>query len=154
MCIHLNTCVYVCVLSCRLFTTAWTIACQTPLSMGIFQARILEWAAMLSSKGSSQPRDWTQVSHITVRFFTIWATKEAYMCIYIYVNIFFLFQSVCIYLIYIMHTSGMCTRWEEKMIIMWGLKGYQYVKCGYHSGEMIMGIFIALLFPICMYYFE
>ena len=28
-------------------------------------------------RGSSQPRDWTQVSHITGRFFTIWATRES-----------------------------------------------------------------------------
>ena len=45
--------------------------------MGIIQARILEWMAMPSSKGSSQPRDRTQVSHIVDEFFTIWATREA-----------------------------------------------------------------------------
>ena len=55
----------------------WTVACQAPLSMGILQARILEWVAMPSSRGSSQPRDQTQVSHIAGRFFTSWATKEA-----------------------------------------------------------------------------
>ena len=32
---------------------------------------------MTSSMGSSQPRDWTQVSHIAGRFFTIWASGEA-----------------------------------------------------------------------------
>ena len=32
---------------------------------GILQARILEWIAFLFSRGSSQPRDQTQVSHIT-----------------------------------------------------------------------------------------
>ena len=47
-----------------------TVACQTSLSMGIFQARILEWVAMPSSRGSSQPRDQTQVSHVAGRFFT------------------------------------------------------------------------------------
>ena len=31
---------------------------------GILQARILEWVTMPSSKGFSQPRDRTQVSHI------------------------------------------------------------------------------------------
>ena len=41
------------------------------------QARILEWVAFPSSRGSSQPRDWTHVSHIACRFFTSWATKEA-----------------------------------------------------------------------------
>ena len=40
-----------------LFVTLWTVARQAPLSMGILQARILEWVAMLSSRGSSQPRD-------------------------------------------------------------------------------------------------
>ena len=48
-----------------------------PLSMGILQARILKWVAILSSKGSSQPRDWTQVSLIAGRFFTIWANRKA-----------------------------------------------------------------------------
>ena len=44
--------------------------------MGILQARILEWVAMPSSRGSSQPRDRTQVSHIAGRFFTAQATSE------------------------------------------------------------------------------
>ena len=37
-----------CVLSrsVRLFVTPWTITCQAPLSMGILQARTLEWVAM------------------------------------------------------------------------------------------------------------
>ena len=39
--------------------TPWTVAHQVPLSMGILQARILEWVAMPSSRGSSQPRDQT-----------------------------------------------------------------------------------------------
>ena len=32
---------------------------------GILQARVLEWVAMLSSMGSSQPRDQTKVSYIS-----------------------------------------------------------------------------------------
>ena len=63
--------------SCPSLCDPWTIVHQAPLSMGILQARILEWVAMLSSRGSSQPRDRTQVSHIAGRFFTIWATSEA-----------------------------------------------------------------------------
>ena len=43
----------------------WTVACQDPLSMGILQTRTLEWVAMPSSRGSSQPRDWTQVSCVS-----------------------------------------------------------------------------------------
>ena len=47
------------------------------LSMRILQARILEWVAMPSFRGSSLPRDWTQVSCIAGGFFTIWTTREA-----------------------------------------------------------------------------
>ena len=49
----------------------WTIV------RGIFQARILEWVAIPSSRGSFQPRDWTWVSCIAGGFFTISATREA-----------------------------------------------------------------------------
>ena len=38
---------------------------------GIFQTRMLEWVAVAFSKGSSQPRDQTQVSCISGEFFTI-----------------------------------------------------------------------------------
>ena len=43
---------------------------------GIFQARILEWVAVSFSRGTSRPRDWTQVSITVARRFTIWATRE------------------------------------------------------------------------------
>ena len=53
--------------------------CSPPGSSvhGILQARILEWIAMPSSRGSSQPRDRTQVSGIEGGFFSVWATREA-----------------------------------------------------------------------------
>ena len=44
---------------------------------GLLQARILEWVAFPFSKGSSQHRNWTQVSCTALRFFTSWATREA-----------------------------------------------------------------------------
>ena len=44
---------------------------------GILQAIILEWVAVPFFRGSSQPRDQTQVSCIAGRFFTSWATREA-----------------------------------------------------------------------------
>ena len=61
------------------------IACQAPLSMGILQARILEWVAMPSSRGSSQPRDRTQVSCIAgethgyliyIKLYTCWLQSQ------------------------------------------------------------------------------
>ena len=44
---------------------------------GILQATIPEWVAFPFSRGSSQPKDWTQVSCIAGGFFTSWATREA-----------------------------------------------------------------------------
>ena len=53
--------------------------CSLPGSSvhGILQARILEWVAISFSRGSSWPRDQTQVSCIADRFFTAWAIREA-----------------------------------------------------------------------------
>ena len=57
---------HACMLSCfscvQLFAPSQIVAHLASLLMGILQARILEWVAMPSSKGSSQPRDRTQVS--------------------------------------------------------------------------------------------
>ena len=39
------------------FAIPWTTARQVSLAMGILQARILEWVAISSSRGSSRPRD-------------------------------------------------------------------------------------------------
>ena len=47
------------------------VCCQPGSSVhGILQARILEWVAFPFSRGSSQPRNQTQVSCIAGRFFT------------------------------------------------------------------------------------
>ena len=52
--------------------------CSPPGSSvhGILQARILDWVAMPSSRGSFWPEDWTCISCIAGRFFTHWATWE------------------------------------------------------------------------------
>ena len=52
--------------------------CSPPGSsvLGILQARILEWVAISSSRGSSWTTDWTKVSHNAGRFLTIWATAK------------------------------------------------------------------------------
>ena len=47
---------------CLTLVTPWTVACQAPLSMGILQARILEWVAIFFSKESSGTRDQTHIS--------------------------------------------------------------------------------------------
>ena len=40
-------------------------------------SRILEWVAIPFSRGSSWPRDWTQVPCIAGRFLTFWAIRKA-----------------------------------------------------------------------------
>ena len=62
-----------CVLSCSVMSNSLQphelyLAHQALLSMGILQARILEWVAMPSSRGSFQPRVQTEVSHTAGRF--------------------------------------------------------------------------------------
>ena len=57
----------------QLFVTPWT----DYTVHGILQLRILEWVAFPFSRGSSQPRDWAQVSCTAGGFFTSWATREA-----------------------------------------------------------------------------
>ena len=85
MCACVCVYIYICLVSqsCPTHVTPWTVACQAPLSMGILHARILECVAMPSSRGSSQPRDQIQVSQSAGEFFTIWATREALVCIHI-----------------------------------------------------------------------
>ena len=69
----------------RLFATPRTIACQAPLSVELSgvgchlfiiycHLLLLEWVAIPFSRGSSQPRDWTQFPCIAGRFFTV--TKD------------------------------------------------------------------------------
>ena len=73
------------VLVAQLCVTLWDpMDCNLPGSSvhGILQARILEWVAMPSSRGSSWPRDWTQVCCIAGGVFTVWATREAQFSLY------------------------------------------------------------------------
>ena len=71
-----------CVCLCVLFVQSCPSLCE-PMDCrllgssahGILQTRILEWVAIPFSRGSSQPRDQTQVSCIEGRFFTVWATR-------------------------------------------------------------------------------
>ena len=68
-----------CVVAKSCLTLCNPMDCSPPGASvhGISQARILEWVAISSSRGSSQPRDWTQVFCIAGGFFTSWATREA-----------------------------------------------------------------------------
>ena len=91
------------------------VAHQVPLSMGILQARILERVAMPSSRGSSQSRAWTHISHIADRFFTIWATREALQWNELRVKVFRIRQTEhCLYIS--IHSKVV---WEKKKKVVW-----------------------------------
>ena len=77
-----------CLIAQSCLTLCDPIDCNLPGSSvhRILQARTLEWVAMPSSRGSSPPRDWTQVSRIADRLLTVWATRKA-ICIYYKVTI-------------------------------------------------------------------
>ena len=86
MCVRVRVCVRVCFYKWMdvidIILTDWQ-SCPTlcnPMDYTVYrilQARTLEWAAFPFSRGSSQPRDRTQVSHIAGRFFTSWVTRGA-----------------------------------------------------------------------------
>ena len=59
-----------------LSVTLWTATYQAPLSMGFSRQEHCKWVAISFSRGASQPRDWTWVSHIAGRLITIWAIRE------------------------------------------------------------------------------
>ena len=81
--INMGVCMCVCVCVC---TQSRLILCGSmdcilpgPSVYGIFQARILEWVAVSSSRGSFQRRDCTQVSCVSCigsRIFYHWATEK------------------------------------------------------------------------------
>ena len=74
--IELSCCCYLVAKSCP--TLCNPMDCSPPGSSvhGILQVRILKWVAISFSRGSSQPRDQTQVFCTAGRLFTIWATRE------------------------------------------------------------------------------
>ena len=55
---------------------------------GILQAKIMELVANSFSRGSSWPRDWTWISLIAGRFFTIWAIRKSPYCTLLFVILF------------------------------------------------------------------
>ena len=88
MCIRLSDLV-LCVHVLSHFIVSHTcnpIDCSLPGSSvhGILQVGILEWVTISLSRGSSWPRDWTQVSCTAVRLLTNWAMREASMWIVVF----------------------------------------------------------------------
>ena len=61
---------------CPTLSDPWTEETGSSVH-GVLQARILGWVAISFTRGSSWPRDRTQVFCIEGKFFIIWATREA-----------------------------------------------------------------------------
>ena len=86
---HVNVCVYSVSLSCLIICDPTDCSLSGSSVHGIFQARILEWVAISSSKESSQPRDGTHISCfscIAGRFFTT-EPHQGSPAMYIYIAI-------------------------------------------------------------------
>ena len=80
--LYLFTHSWVCLWAQPCLTLSYPMDCSLPgcFVLGIFQARILEWVAISSPRGSSWCSDWTCVSCIAGRFFIKWATGEVPKC--------------------------------------------------------------------------
>ena len=77
ICYRLRSGLCVCVQSCPTLCNPIDYSLPDSSVHGILQARTLEWVAISSSRGSSWPRDRTQIPCIAGRRFTLWATREA-----------------------------------------------------------------------------
>ena len=77
VCVCVCMCVYVLAAqSCLILCDPTDYSLPGSSVHGILQARVLEWVAIPLVRGSSQPKDRTQVSCIAGRSFTVWATRE------------------------------------------------------------------------------
>ena len=78
----------------------WTVAPQASLSMGLPQARILEWVPISFSRGYSPPRGQTRVSCVGWQIFYHWVTREALKLIWNFSCIHFMsFVFICVFLL-------------------------------------------------------
>ena len=103
---------------------------------GILQARTLEWVAVYFSRGFSKPRDWTQVSCLAGRLFTISATREARVYLYTWST----------YVVIILNQVLFCVLWKLSVYTIlwstslcpWDFPG-KNIGVGYHF--LLQGIF-------------
>ena len=94
------------------------MGCSLPGSSvhGIFQAIVLEWIAISFSRGSSQARDRTRVSHTVDRRLTVWATREVQRNFRAFKKSFstlngkylFLFPDPCLLFVLLQYMKYMC----------------------------------------------
>ena len=73
---HISILIRKSIFSCLTHCDPMDCSLQGSSVHGILQARVLEWVAISFSRGSSWPRDRTQISCIVGRRFIVWATRE------------------------------------------------------------------------------
>ena len=85
--------------SCLTLVTLWTVARQVPLSVEFSRQEYLKWVAVSFSRGSSRPRNRTQVSRFAGKFFTGSSVSGIYVYVYITHThlFFFIFFSIMVY---------------------------------------------------------
>ena len=112
--------------------------CSLPGSSvhGIFQARILEWVTISFPRGSSQPRDRTQVSFTVGRCFTVWATRE------VPVELFQILKDDAVKVLHticqkIWKTQQWPRDWKRSVFIPIGKKGNTKESSNYHTIALI-----------------
>ena len=115
----------------------------------IFQASVLEWAAISFPRRSSQSRHQTRVSHIAGRRFTIWAAKEASpmisYCLSIYrISIIFALPKQNIFLLNLQ--IAVCLWWKLKICVPQNFSVKQNVSyiCVCHRTVMISDMFLCI----------
>ena len=99
----------------RLCATHWTVVHE------VLQASILEWIPFPFSRGSSEPRDRTQVSCIAGGFFTSWTSREAHFLETFNQNWVLNFVK-----------SFLCIYWDDRMVFI-----FQFVNMVYHIGWFV-----------------
>ena len=101
---------------------------------GILEARILEWVAIPFYRRSSQPRDWTQVSHIAGRFFTSWAAREAQYKYIEFRKVYLLWHDSFVYYLYLCMSLEKWTSADNKLSssFFFFFTNFNYLKLGFH----------------------
>ena len=127
----------ICASGVWLFATPWTATRQAPLSLGILQAGILEWVAMSSSRGSSQPKDWTHCRRILYQL-SYQANPLVVLC---FIISLFVLVLMCFFLSVLWIWTGCCVKIVIYVLINTSIDVLMY------SGSDVESLFCTMLLP-------
>ena len=147
----------ICASGVWLFATPWTATRQAPLSLGILQAGILEWVAMSSSRGSSQPRDWTHCRRILYQL-SYQANPLVVLCFIISLSVLIL---MCFFLSVLWIWTGCCVKIviyvlinTSKNFLLALMLNHFFVQCFCLSLQHdLPTLFLVFFFPVLLYGF-